>query len=398
MSDQYIEDIYIQFFKLYLHGSLKIDEKDLSAARSFYVLISSENCLTEKQARLAVVFLKKYQLDCIILNLDYSQTLDSASWKRQFRIIDNQRKIFVDTDNSGKLVVCLKFPYSLIKEFEQEIKIINAPDLFGFPTSYYDKDKKLKIIPIYDINLVKLNEFVLKNNFEIDHSFEMLISYVEDVWQNDYEILPHAIIEKGKIKLKNCKKETEEFFEHNKYKNYYDNIFLAKTMGYPLKISSENILEKLCSNYGNLFWIDNIGKLFEIAENISGKIAILLDKSIDTEQWINQYVNVSDQQSISRNLTKVCFREPTDYKPNFNSLIKNLGFTGSLNNAKYYIFKHKPAKWLIRDIKQIKIIITTSAFKISNQDVEFWKGNHPCVIYLNDFKPMFGKGIDIVKL
>lgn len=394
MSTPYLEDIYISFFEFAVGYDIIIAE-DYRAAKSFYELIVSDKALTEKQGKLAHLFLKKYLVKCLQYDFDYSQPLSIAIWKKEFRVIDHSKKVFVERDEDN-IFVCLKFPYDLISDFDDEIKTTSTFDIY-YP-NYYNKERKLKIIPIYDINIIKLNEFVIKYNFEIDESFESLVSYIEDIWQNESNIKPYAEIKNNSVSLCNCCEFADKFFNENKTNDYFNDLFLAKIMGYPLKTNSNDIFEKLCSYDSNLFYINDVYKLFQITEKINGIIAILLDKSIDAEIWVESYATIVDSLNIDRNKTRVCFREPVDYKPNFNSMIKEMGFTGGLENAKYYIFKHKPAKWLIKDIKNIKIIVTTSAFKISNQSTEFWTGNHPCIVFLNEFKPSFGKGIDIVEL
>lgn len=395
MSIPYLEDVYINFFEFAIGYDI-ISSEDYRAAKSFYELIVSDKSLTEKQGNLAHLFLKKYLVKCIQHNFDYTQNLSIAIWRKEFRVIDHSKKVFVEKDEDNNIFVCLKFPYDLINVFEEEIKTTSTLEIYY--TNFYNRERKLKIIPIYDINIIKLNDFVTKYNFEIDPSFETLVSYIEDIWQNESTIKPCTEIKNNSISLCNYSEFANKFFNENRTNDYFNDLFLAKVMGYPLKTNSNNIFEKLCSYDTNLFYIDTIDKLFQITEKINGTIAILIDKSIDTEKWITNYSNVVDSLNINRNKTRVCFREPIDYKPNFNSMIKEMEFTGSLKNAKYYIFKHKPAKWLIKDIKNIKIIVTTSAFKISNQSTEFWTGNHPCIVFLNEFKPSFGKGINIVEL
>lgn len=400
MEKQFIEDIYIDFVDQIESNSISIDVIDESPIRSLYNLLASNKEITDKQGNLILRLLKKYankislpNNNCIVDNVNNPQ------WKKPFRKIDQTRKIFVEKDQDDNIFVCIKFPYNLIKEFETEIKSSSDIDMFESLSNYYDRDRKLRVISIYDVNLIHLNDFVRKHNFEVDSTFEFLISYVEQIWQEQNKIIPYSKIKNNEIVLRNCSANVTEFFETSKTGVFNDDMFLAKTMGFPLRIKSPKILEKLCSSFENLFWCDTLYKFFSITENITGSVLIILDRSIKAEQWISKYTETLDSLNISRNSTRVCFRESNDVNPNFNKFIKQQGLTGPLSETKYFIFKDKPAKWLIKDLKKIKIIATTSLFKISNSGSEFWRNNHPCVIYLNDeCKPNFGKGINIVSL
>ena len=137
------------------------------------------------------------------MGFDYRHLLENPKWKNAFRVIDLTKKIFVETDSLGTPIVCLRFPYQLKKEFEDEI------DRFK---SVWDHERKLRLLNLYDFNLIQLYEFAKKHNFEIDDTFMIAVGEVEEIWQTQDEILPVAEISLDWVTLKNASIETENWF------------------------------------------------------------------------------------------------------------------------------------------------------------------------------------------
>ena len=80
----------------------------------------------------------------------------------------------------------------------------------------WDADRKIKKILLHTVNLIALNEFALKNNFEIDKSFQDVISEVEEVWNRQAEIEKYSIEIDGQVYLVNANPDTENYWNSNK--------------------------------------------------------------------------------------------------------------------------------------------------------------------------------------
>jgi hypothetical protein len=146
-------------------------------------------------------------------------------------------------------------------------------------------------------------------------------------------------------------------------------------------------VQKIAGAKTNTFYVSNYTDLFDITEKIDGKIAIILDRSADAQNWLETLSKYIDTSNLNRNLFKVCFRESNKENPEFNQWVKDNGFGGKVNEGKYLIFKHKPSKWLFSDNNDVKIIITNNIYVTTNTLTKRWFETHPCVIYFGDVVP-----------
>lgn len=388
----YIEDIFEEFYTTAMVCRMPIHRSDQSAMRNFYNLCSANSQLTEKQANFILRLLDKYKEQSKQLQYDYTQHLTTPQWKQPFRVIDESKKVFIETDKEGSHWVCLKFPFQLIKEFEK-----NVPDNSGAVFhEIWDKERRLRKLPLYDCNIIKIDEFVKKHKFEIDSTFESVVSTIEEIWQDPESITPGCIIENNQVVLKNASESAKVYFNKHANGNIENDLFLAKSMGYLLLCSGNSVIEKICSTEKNCFWASSIEKFIKIADQIDGKTIILLDRTEDQKLWISNFIKEIRKYSKHKTGVKVAFRESNKTNPEFNQWLSDNNLTGDLHDAKYLIFKNKTPKWLHKDTESIKIIATNNTFLPSSIMMRQWYESHPCVIYINDYQPVLVRREDAI--
>jgi len=367
---------------------------ELNTCQSFNYQLINKNQLTQNQGNFILKILSKYRVPVKKLGLDYDEALLNPVWKHNFRVIDLSKKIYVEK-NEESIGICMKFPYSLKKDFDSEIENIG-----GGRFSQWDHDRKLRILNAYNYNLIQLYEFCQKNAFEIDDSFLSLISEVEEIWQNQEHIVTHGVINENYVVLKNAPDSTLEFWEKTKKNSLLQDMFLAKTMGYPVMINKtdKTLLENICSSKEKFFWFKSLDDFFSVHMDLGGISAVLLDRNTkDVVEWLKHFIEVSDR-FVSRDDVKVCFREDSDNKSVLNYWIKSNGLGGKVENGKILIFHHKPPKWLFSKIIDVKIILTNSYTPHAEPITSSWVHSHPCVCYTGDVKPTAPRKSKIVKL
>jgi hypothetical protein len=123
-----------------------------------------------------------------------------------------------------------------------------------------------------------------------------------------------------------------------------------------------------------------------------------LDRTADALSWLQQFVADADLHNISRDDIKVCFRENKDSKSGLNDWIRLAGVGGKVESGKILIFESKPAKWLFKDVNDVKMLVTNNLYPPSYSMTRDFFNSHPCVIYLGDIKPSEQKGQKIVEL
>ena len=112
--------------------------KDRETVRS---LAESQYAWTEKQARLAVVILKRYLSKFQAHQIDIKSLLDNPVYEDDFRVISFDKSIEKYTDEDGVDKIELKFPYD--KKIIQLIRCLkDKRDLPGMYALYAGEDKK----------------------------------------------------------------------------------------------------------------------------------------------------------------------------------------------------------------------------------------------------------------
>lgn len=384
MSSSFIEDLFILFFDTAQVSRIPLQPQDRKAAYSFYNQFVTGQQITQAQANYVLKILDKYKK--YALN-PYDDLLINPVWKQPFRVIDKSKKVWVEEREKHPLIG-LKFPYELKQEYDEEFDSYRGE-------SFWDKENRIRYISFYDYNPIQVNEFVRKHGFEIDQSFEEAIAQIEHIWQNQEYILPGYDGEQ----LINAVESAQEFFDNNKTENYSSNLLLAKQIGHPFINSPNTICEQIASNKESKFWIGDPVKFFNLTENIDGKVAIVIDRNANDLEWIKKFLEDADANEIDRDNIRVCYRSSSEYKKEFNKYIKEQNVTGKLEGRKYLIFYQKIPKWLLKDIDDVKILVTNYLFRTSNRLTRLLMETHPCVIYYTDVLPTTVAGeTDIVHL
>lgn len=390
----YVEDLFLEFQAIAMATKFGLQPQDYSPIISFTTKLSNGESLTQNQANYVLKILEKYKNLSAIAGLDYRDELDNLEWRRPFRVLDLSKKIYVEKDEKGKVWVCLKFPYQLKKEFEEEI----GGEISTQKSSYWDHENKIRKLYIYDFNLIQLFEFAKKHNFDIDDSFMIAAGEVEEIWQNSDNILPCCRVGSQGLELDNATEDATNFFNDHKTNNLAHNLILAKSMGFLLKSPQVGSIEKIASSPVNSFWIKNYNTFFSIHNQLKERICIVLDRTTDILSWLQNFVAEADKMLVSREEIKVCFRDNKDSKTGLNDWIKLAGVGGKVEAGKILIFENKPAKWLFKADQDVKILVTNNVYPPTNQMAREWFLNHPCVFYLGDIKPTEYKGNKIVEL
>jgi hypothetical protein len=394
LSSRYIEDIFIEFYNLAMIDEWPMQPQDITAAGSFYSVMAQGKELTQNQANFILKLLAKYQNYAIRSSLDYQELIKTPEWKHPFRILDLSKKLFVEKDNDGSVWVCAKFPYQLKKEFDSEFEDQKSP----VNKSTWDAERKLRKLYIYDANLIQLYEFAQRHNFEIDDTFMIALGEVEEIWQNAEQVLPFSTSAFHSVVLNNATEDVKTFWNNKDIGSYEDHLLLAKSMGFPYSGKPHTIVEKIAASASNSFWLKTNIELFQLYKSITGKVAIILDRTANTVEWLTAFVNDADAAGVTRADIRVCFREPKDQNRGLNDWVKANDVGGKVEDGRILIFEFKPAKWLFKEQECVTMLVSNNLYPSTNQITKDWFNTHPLVVYLGDIKPSEQRGQQIVEL
>lgn len=389
----YIEDIFVEFIEICSHNGISMQSQDRSAAYGFYQNIIQGDQLTENQGKYVIKILFKYR-NVVRPHFDYEDRLESPVWKKPFRVIDLSKKVWVELNNERLPQVGFKFPYQYKEIFESEFKSWSET---GNVRSTWDRNRKVRLVQLYEVNLIQIYEFAKTNEFEIEDSFMEALSAVEEIWQKPEQVLKKSILNNGRVELVNATEDAVNYFESNKKNNVSNDVLLAKSMGYVLEKKPKNLAEKIAATPTNTFWIKTCEEFLELAYQTSGKIAIILDRSRESLPWIKDFAKIIDNSGFDKKDFRVCFRASNEIDPDFNKWVSKNKFGGKIDTAKFLIFQHKPAKWLFNGENDVTIVASNDLLPSTNSTTKAMFYRHPCVVYIGDYKPTTQKD-DIVEL
>jgi len=301
LPSEFAEDIFTEFYHWVSQQKISIQGQDFSPISSFHEKIINGSELTKNQANFLIKLLEKYKTMSAMAGFDYRPRLQDIKWRRGFRVLDLSKRIYVEL-RENKLEICLKFPYQLKKEFEDEIASRDALHIHGL----WDPDTKVRRLDFYYYNLIALYEFACKHNFEIDDSFMIALGDVEEIWQNQDDILPSCDLCADWVTLFNASEGTQDWWRDNKTDCYDSDLLLAKSMGYPYAGKPHTAIEKIAASQENSFWLKTNQEFFQLAKSVSGKICVLLDRSSATLPWLQSFVADAERWQ-SRNWQDINF-------------------------------------------------------------------------------------------
>jgi len=382
----YVEDLFVEFYNQTIMDIEILQDQDTSVMHSFFNQIDLGNQLTANQGNFLLKILTKYKSHAKRLGIDYGTLLENPVWKMSFRKLDLSKRAFVEQDEDGVISICLKFPYSLKDIFDKEFNTESQ----GNNASQWDGDRKLRVLDVYKFNIIHLDEFLKKHEFELDESFLELVDVVSEMWNQQDNIIPYAEIVDNNIKLFNTTEASLEFFQTHKSNQLNKDLFLSKSMGYPVRFNqpAATPLEKICQSKSRNFWLKLNRDFFNLYKEIDGIACVLIDRNTqDIVTWLERFIGSSDIAGIPRSEIKVCFRDPVEKKSKLNEWIKDNNLGGKVDEGKILVFLHKPPKWLFKDTIDVKIVITNSYTPINEPTTSAWLSAHPCVCYLGEIKP-----------
>ena len=254
-----------------LHTTVKPHPKDHETVKS---LAEAQYSWTEKQARLALVILKRYLTKFQAHGMDIKTLLDNPKYEEEFRIISFDKVIekYTDEDNIDKIE--LRFPYN--KKVIQLIRCLK--DTRDFPAGYsqYDGEAKKWTFLHTDVTAYYLTLIAARYDFK----------FTDDSLLKDYEEIKNNIINHrqasahligGEIILRDAPESLQEYWDENlKDKSALEQVDSLKN----LNISTQGIDvdahtqigKKIAHNKYHKLWIDS--KAFSKNEVVKGLVEL----------------------------------------------------------------------------------------------------------------------------
>ncbi len=254
-----------------LKSYIKPHPKDQETVRS---LAESQYAWTEKQAKLALVILKRYLTKFQAYGIDIKKLLDNPQYDDDFRVISFDKVIekYTDEDNIEKIE--MRFPYH--KKVIQLIRCLK--DRRDLPGMYalYDGEKKKWTFKHSDVTAYYLTLIAVRYDFK----------FIDDSLLNDYEEIkkqvighrqPTAKLIAGEVVLDNAPDSLKEYWsKHLKNKTTLEQVDSLKNFNISTKginVQTETIIgHKIAHNNYHKLWIDS--KTFTKKEVVKGLVEL----------------------------------------------------------------------------------------------------------------------------
>ena len=281
-------------------GHINPHPKDKETVRS---LAESQYPWTEKQAKLALVILKRYLSKFQAHGMDIRSLLDEPKFEDDFRVISADKTIERYTDEDGVDKIELRFPYD--KKLIQLVRCLK--DQRDLPAGYsqYDGEAKKWTFLQSDVTTYYLTLIAVRYDFKFVDA--MLLDQYEEI--RDTIIghrKPTARMEDGRIVLEDAPESLREYWDNNLKDldplQQVDSLknFDLSTSGIIIP-SVTSIAHKIAHNNYHKLWIDSksYGKrdvvmglkeldCFPLMMPVSGEINSV-DDVRDFWEWLNAF-------------------------------------------------------------------------------------------------------------
>ena len=250
---------------------IKPHPKDFETVKS---LAESQYAWTEKQARLALVILKRYLTKFQAHGMDIKPLLDNPQYEDEFRVISFDKVIEKYTDEDGVDKIELRFPYN--KKVIQLIRCLK--DSRDFPAGYsqYDGEAKKWTFLHTDVTAYYLTLIAARYDFK----------FSDDSLLRDYEIIkkeilghkqPSASLVGSEIIINNAPESLKEYWDKNiKGKPALMQVDSLKNLNIStqgINVPATTLLgHKIAHNKYHKLWIDS--KTFSKKEVVKGLIEL----------------------------------------------------------------------------------------------------------------------------
>ena len=246
---------------------IKPHPKDKETIKS---LAEAQYAWTEKQAKLALVLLKRYVTKFQAHGVDIKYLVDNPQYDEEFRVINFEKSIEKYTDEDGVVKIEIRFPYN--KKIIQLVRTLK--DRRDLPINYaiYDGEKKIWTFTHSDVTAYYLTLIAARYDFK----------FIDDSLLNDYDEIkkevvgykkPSANVIGGEVVLSNAPESMQEYWNTNvKQLSLIQQVDSLKNFGISAKgirVEAETMLGRaIAHNDSDKLWIDN--KLYNRDEVVQG--------------------------------------------------------------------------------------------------------------------------------
>lgn len=323
--------------KIISHNSPSIDEymsaKDARLIRSLGVTLNNHNFFTENQGKLLIKILLPHVIQLNTIDSDSFEILNRAVWSKPFKIVDQIRKVYLQTTVSGETGIFIEFSFS-----SNVRKILNniVSSLQG---GVQTLSTKLVAVELTEKNIITLLDALKPLKFEIDSKIQDFYEIIKK-WDLSQECRQLMYGEDLHQSIKQSLKTEFDLSDSN-----VQNLILDRSLRYQFFVkktekNQENLENLITHRTQSKVWIDSakhtLTDVFKILQDLHRLPTLVVFDSWQGENCVKNLKNLGKSLKENNILDSVgiYFRLPSDATgKEFNTFIGENRYNAKLDSS-----------------------------------------------------------------
>ncbi len=362
-----------------------IPARDKKILSSLSRQIISGHFLTENQGKLLVKILKENKNNLSDVSGLSSELLDSPSWSKSFRILEQFRKIYLLKEGDGKIIVEFTYNKKLRQKIADLTKLIEG-QMASLNTKQYS-------IPLTEKNVYSVVKTFKPLAFEVD---QILMDFFQEISEiiekrenvnNVFELKNEKLIAAISADIGSIDESNLLLLNDRKFRYQYD-IF-SKIPPTSLKIA-------LAQRETTRVWVnsetESLENLVSALVDLKRLPLLVVFNGHDSKESLENLKKLSvslEKLGITDNIG-IYFRFDNSSPSNkdFNTKVSMLGYNKNLNSSTNVvgISNNKLPKFMLNSSWEPKSIITFSN-NFKNNKTSLYGDGVDLIVFYNDKKP-----------
>jgi len=307
--------------------------KDARLAHSLANAVKTPHFITENQGNLLIKLLTNYNKNILAIDSSAEQILNQPVWSKTFRIVDQVRKIYINSLPSGETVIFVEFTFS------STIRKILSTASKNIQGGVQTISPKLVWVELTEKNIVVLLDALKSLKFEIDQKIQDFYKIIKN-WklQEDCQQLFY-----GENLLPSIQESLAT--EISETTENYDSLLLDRSARYQFFVkktekNEKNLEETITHRSSSKVWINSndhsLEEVFKVLVELNRLPALVVFDSWQTENCLKNLTNLGN--SLDSNNIKdgvgIYFRLPSDpLGKDFNAFIGEKKYNAKLDSS-----------------------------------------------------------------
>lgn len=216
---------------------------DVKVLESFGEQCHNGTAFTDRQAKLAVDLVVKYERQLFKLKVDITPVKVQPSFRNPLREIDRTTRVWIENDQ-----IKMRFPYNI-----DMIDSIRNESKTGKGTIHFNRTTRIWEADLTEHNVNWAHTFSRTHNFEIDSSLQTLMDVILEVEKTDYRIELQA--DQDQLSISNAPDSLIEYVNAHLGGFSTDNLLTLIDNSSRLGYTANKIIESVVIEaYGSRFW------------------------------------------------------------------------------------------------------------------------------------------------